>query len=95
MDKDLETAGNWAKELGVAEKKLKEALKAAGIRPDATKGACGDYTKASANEGAGRPRSRVTRGARHLGRLAHRREVAGRFREVLTTASRCGWRRAA
>ncbi len=48
---DLKTAATWAKELGVPEKKLKDALKAAGIEPDATKGVCAYYSKASAEKG--------------------------------------------
>ncbi len=50
MAEDLKTAANWAKELGVSEKKLKDALKAAGIDPDAKKGVCAYYTKASAEK---------------------------------------------
>jgi hypothetical protein len=48
MAEDLKTAANWAKELGVPEKKLKDAFKAAGIQPDAKKGVCAYYAKASA-----------------------------------------------
>ncbi len=47
---DLKSATNWAKELGVPEKKLKEALKAAGIEPDAKRGVCAFYSKASAEK---------------------------------------------
>ena len=47
---DLKSATNWAKELGVPEKKLKDALKAAGIKPDAKKGVCAFYSKASAEK---------------------------------------------
>jgi hypothetical protein len=47
---DLKSATNWAKELGVPEKKLKDALKAAGIEPDAKKGVCAFYSKASAEK---------------------------------------------
>lgn len=50
MAEELKTAANWAKDLGVPEKKLKEALKAAGIEPDAKKGACAYYAKASAEK---------------------------------------------
>ncbi len=50
MADDLKTATNWAKELGVPEKKFKDALKTAGIAPDAKKGACGYYSKASAQK---------------------------------------------
>lgn len=47
---DLKTAAAWAKDLGVPEKKLKEAFKAAGIEPDAKKGVCAYYAKASAEK---------------------------------------------
>ncbi len=47
---ELKSATNWAKELGVSEKKLKDALKAAGIEPDAKKGVCAFYSKASAEK---------------------------------------------
>ncbi|MFZ4513057.1 MAG: hypothetical protein ACOYNX_05450 [Geothrix sp.] len=47
---DLKSATNWAKELGVPEKKLKDALKAAGIEPDAKRGVCAFYSKASAEK---------------------------------------------
>ncbi len=47
MADDLKTLANWAKELGVPEKKLKEGVKAAGLEPDAKKGVCGYYAKAS------------------------------------------------
>ena len=47
---DLKTATNWAKDLGVPEKKLKDAFKAAGIEPDAKKGVCAYYCKASAEK---------------------------------------------
>ena len=47
---DLKTAANWAKDLGIPEKKLKDALKAAGIAPDAKKGVCAYYSKASAEQ---------------------------------------------
>jgi hypothetical protein len=45
MTDDLKTAANWAKELALPEKKLKDALKAAGLEPDARKGVCGYYAK--------------------------------------------------
>jgi len=45
MADDLKTAGKWALELGVPEKKLKNALKSAGLEPDAKKGACGYYSR--------------------------------------------------
>lgn len=47
MADDLKTAANWAKELGLPEKKLKDALKLAGLEPDARKGVCGYYAKAT------------------------------------------------
>lgn len=47
---DLKTAAGWAKDLGVPEKKLKDAIKAAGIEPDAKKGVCAYYSKASAEK---------------------------------------------
>jgi len=50
MTDDLKTAANWAKELGVSEKKLKEAFKAAAIQPNAKKGVCAYYSKASAQK---------------------------------------------
>ncbi|WP_306590105.1 hypothetical protein [Geothrix sp. 21YS21S-4] len=50
MADDLKTAVNWAKELGVPEKKFKDALKAAGIAPDAKKGVCAYYSQASAEK---------------------------------------------
>ncbi len=50
MSDDMKTIGNWAKELGVPEKQLKEAVKAAAIQPDAKKGACAYYSRASAEK---------------------------------------------
>ncbi|HEY3270049.1 MAG TPA: hypothetical protein VGJ89_02445 [Geothrix sp.] len=50
MAEDLKTAAAWAKDLGVPEKKLKDALKATGIEPDAKKGVCAYYSKASAGK---------------------------------------------
>ncbi len=47
---DMMTAGKWAKELGVSEKKFKDAIKAAGIEPDQKKGACAYYGKATATK---------------------------------------------
>lgn len=47
MADDLKSAASWAKDLGVPEKKLKDALKAAGIEPDAKKGVCAYFSKAS------------------------------------------------
>ncbi|MGA2262984.1 MAG: hypothetical protein ABSH28_16330 [Acidobacteriota bacterium] len=50
MAEELKTIANWAKELKVAEKKLKEALKAAAIEPDAKKGVCAYYSRGSAEK---------------------------------------------
>jgi hypothetical protein len=50
MADDLKTAANWAKELGVPEKKLKDAIKAAGIEPDAKKGACAYFSRKTAEK---------------------------------------------
>ncbi len=50
MPDELRTAGNWAKELGVPEKKLKDGIKAAAVQPDAKKGACAYYTRTSAEK---------------------------------------------
>jgi hypothetical protein len=47
MAEDMKTVANWAKELGIPEKKLKEAVKAASIQPDAKKGACSYYSRAA------------------------------------------------
>lgn len=47
MAEDLKTATNWAKDLNVPEKKLKEAIKAQNIKPDSKKGACAYYSKAT------------------------------------------------
>jgi hypothetical protein len=47
MADDLKSAGNWAKELAIPEKKLKDALKAAGLEPDGKKGVCALYSKAT------------------------------------------------
>lgn len=45
MADEMKTAANWAKELGMPEKALKEALK--GKEPDAKKGCCSYWTRAS------------------------------------------------
>ncbi|MBF0170860.1 MAG: hypothetical protein HQK87_07215 [Nitrospinae bacterium] len=47
---EMMTAAKWAKELGVPEKKFKDAAKAAGIEPDQKKGVCGYYSKATATK---------------------------------------------
>lgn len=45
--KDLLTAGNIAKELGVSDGKVKKAITELGLEPDAKKGACSYYSKAA------------------------------------------------
>ncbi len=50
MADDSMSAGKWAKELGVPEKKFKEAIKAAGIKPDSKKGACSYYSRKTAEK---------------------------------------------
>ena len=50
MADDLKTAAAWAKDLVVPEKKLKDAIKALGLEPDAKKGVCAYYGKASADK---------------------------------------------
>lgn len=47
MTDDLKSAANWAKELGLSEKKLKDALKATALEPDGKKGVCSLYSKAT------------------------------------------------
>ena len=47
MADDLKTATVWAKELAIPEKKLKDAIKLSGLQPDAKKGVCGYYAKAT------------------------------------------------
>jgi hypothetical protein len=47
MADELKTIANWAKELGLSEKKLKDAVKAAAIEPDQKKGVCCMYSKKS------------------------------------------------
>jgi hypothetical protein len=41
----LLTAGNIAKALGVSDVKVKKAIQALGIKPDAKKGVCNYYSK--------------------------------------------------
>jgi hypothetical protein len=43
--KDLLTAGNIAKALGVPDGKVKKAIQALGIKPVAKKGVCSYYSK--------------------------------------------------
>jgi len=50
MPEDLKTATVWAKELAIPEKKLKDALKLAGLPPDAKKGVCGYYVRATIDQ---------------------------------------------
>lgn len=47
MADDVKSAGSWAKDLGLSEKKLKDALKAAKLPPDGKKGVCALYSKAT------------------------------------------------
>ena len=50
MPDEPKTLANWAKELGVSDKKLKEAVQFLGLEPDAKKGACSYYGKAKAQK---------------------------------------------
>lgn len=52
MNADLKTLAAWAKELGVNEKKLKEAANALGLEPEAKKGACAYYGRDAAQKAA-------------------------------------------
>jgi len=45
MPDEPKTLANWAKELGLNEKKLKEAVKVLELEPDAKKGVCAYYGK--------------------------------------------------
>lgn len=47
MSEDLRTAGNWAKELKVPEKKLKDAIKASAVKADAKKAGCSYYSRSA------------------------------------------------
>ncbi|MBZ5496611.1 MAG: hypothetical protein LAP85_09425 [Acidobacteriia bacterium] len=47
MAEEMKTVANWAVELGVPEKRLKEAVKAAAIQPDAKKGVCAYFSRAT------------------------------------------------
>ncbi len=47
MADDAKTLANWAKELGLNEKKLKEAVKLLGLEPDSKKGVCCFYGQAA------------------------------------------------
>jgi len=46
MPDDPKTLTAWAKDLGLNEKKLKAAVKALGLEPDAKKGVCAYYGQA-------------------------------------------------
>ncbi len=50
MPDEPKTLANWAKELGVSDKKLKEAAQRLGLEPDAKKGVCSYYGKAKAQK---------------------------------------------
>jgi len=47
MTEEAKSLTNWAKELELNEKKLKEAVKLLGLEPDSKKGVCCFYTKAT------------------------------------------------
>lgn len=47
MADDLLTAGKIAKELGFSDARVKKAIKELGLEPDAKKGACSYYSKAT------------------------------------------------
>jgi len=47
MTDEVKTLANWAKELNLNEKKLKEAVKLLALEPDSKKGVCCYYSKAS------------------------------------------------
>lgn len=42
---DLRSITNWAKALGLPEKKLKDAVKAANVQPDSKRGLCCFYSR--------------------------------------------------
>lgn len=50
MAEELMTAGKWAKQLGVPEKKFKDAIKVSKVDPDAKKGCCSYYSKKTAEK---------------------------------------------
>lgn len=52
MTSEAKTLANWAKELGLNEKKLKEAVKLAGLTPESKKGVCCFYSQASVEKAA-------------------------------------------
>ena len=49
---DLKSITNWAKELGLSEKKLKDAAKVAELQPDAKRGICCFYSRANIEKAA-------------------------------------------
>ena len=50
MGDDLQSAGKWAKELGVSPKQFKDAIKASKAKPDSKKGACSYYSRKTAEK---------------------------------------------
>jgi len=50
MSDEVKTLGNWAKELSLNEKKLKDAVKALGLEPHSKKGVCSYYTQAAVEQ---------------------------------------------
>jgi len=49
---DLRSITNWAKELGLPEKKLKDAVKAAELQPDSKRGICCFYSRENIQKAA-------------------------------------------
>ena len=49
-DKDLLTAGKLAKEWGVSQKVVKQAIEKAGVEPDVVKGSCKYYKPETAEK---------------------------------------------
>ena len=50
MAEVTQSAGKWAKELGVNEAEFKKIIKAEGIAPDAKKGVCAMYSRKTAEK---------------------------------------------
>ncbi|MDH4185175.1 MAG: hypothetical protein OEV92_13185 [Nitrospinota bacterium] len=50
MAEDMQSAGKWAKELGVPEAEFKKIIKAEAVSPDAKKGACAYYSRKTAEK---------------------------------------------
>ncbi|MBI5814564.1 MAG: hypothetical protein HZB29_03035 [Nitrospinae bacterium] len=50
MSEEVKTAGNWAKEFGMPEKKFKDAVKTAGVTADSKKGCCAYYSRKTAEK---------------------------------------------